>query len=193
MKLGAVLSLKACVRRNNRRGIAQDVNCLDTRPMPDYRRAWHPAGLGGMGLGTMAEIRRKASRLLCPRTMRKKVKSIQSHVGGRVAHKGLEIEAFCVWDGETLVLNILGKPNAKRDAIGKVKGNQLKISVTAAPVGGKATDHMVRFLAKEFGVTANDIEVVFGRFNVNKQLRIKSPKNLPTVISKQLSQEVKNA
>lgn len=122
-----------------------------------------------------------------------KVKSTQSHVGGGVAHKGLAINSFCVWDGETLVLNILGKPSAKQDAIGKVKGNQLKVSVTAAPVGGRATDHMVRFLAEEFGVTINDIEVVFGRFNVNKQLRIKSPKNLPSVINKHLSQEVQNA
>jgi len=30
--------------------------------------------------------------------------------------------------------------------------------------------------------------VVFGRFNVNKQLRIKSPKQLPSVINKHLSQ-----
>lgn len=85
------------------------------------------------------------------------------------------------------MLNILGKPSAKQDAIGKAKGNQLKISVTASPVAGRATDHMVRFLAKEFGVTIKDIDVIFGRFNVNKQLRIKSPKNLPLVISKHLS------
>jgi hypothetical protein len=104
-------------------------------------------------------------------------------------NKGAAISSFCAWDGETLVLNILGQPSAKQDAIGKVKGKQLKISVTAAPVAGRATDHMVRFLAKEFGVTTKDIEVVFGRFNVNKQLRIKSPKNLPAVISKHLSQE----
>lgn len=104
-------------------------------------------------------------------------------------NKGSAVNSFCFWDGEILVLNILGKPSAKQDAIGKAKGHQLKISVTAAPVGGKATDHMVRFLAKEFGVTANDIEVVFGRFNVNKQLRIKSPKKFPSVISKHLSQE----
>lgn len=110
-----------------------------------------------------------------------------------MARKESAMNSFCAWDGDTLVLNILGKPSAKQDVIGKAKGNQLKISVTAAPVGGKATDHMVRFLAKEFGVTANDIEVVFGRFNVNKQLRIKSPKALPAVISKQLSQEAKNA
>ncbi len=100
--------------------------------------------------------------------------------------------SFCAWDGETLVLNILGKPSAKQDVIGKAKGNQLKISVTASPVAGRATDHMVRFLAKEFGVTIKDIEVVFGRLNVNKQLRIKAPKSLPSVISKQFLQEVKN-
>jgi uncharacterized protein (TIGR00251 family) len=102
------------------------------------------------------------------------------------------MSSFCAWDEEMLVLNILGKPGAKQDAIGKAKGNQLKISVTASPVAGRATDHMVRFLAKEFGVTISDIEVVFGRFNVNKQLRIKAPKNLPSVIGKQLVQQVNN-
>jgi uncharacterized protein len=95
--------------------------------------------------------------------------------------------SFCAWDGETLVLNILGTPGAKRDAIGKPKGHQLKVSVTAAPVAGRATDHMVRFLAGEFGVSVGDIQVVFGRFNVNKQLRIKSPKSLPPVIAKHLA------
>jgi uncharacterized protein len=98
------------------------------------------------------------------------------------------MKSFCGWDGETLVLNILGTPSAKKDAIGKVKGTQLKVSVTAAPVAGKATDHMVRFLAEEFGVDVKSIEVVFGRMNVNKQLRIKSPKHLPSVFSRHLSQ-----
>lgn len=89
---------------------------------------------------------------------------------------------FYQWEGDVLVLNVLGTPSAKRDAIGKPKGNQLKISVTEAPVRGKATDHMVAFLAKTFGISSSDIEVVYGRMNVNKQLRIKSPKNLPSCI-----------
>jgi len=91
-------------------------------------------------------------------------------------------KTFCTWDGDTLVLNVLGTPGASRDAIGKVKGHQLKISVTEAPRVGRATDHMVRFLAEEFGVARSDIEVVFGRKNVNKQLRIKAPKQLPAGI-----------
>lgn len=98
--------------------------------------------------------------------------------------------AFCAWDKETLVLNILGTPSAKKDAIGKPKGNQLKVSVTAAPVAGKATDHMVKFLAKEFEVGTSDITVVFGRFNVNKQLRIQSPKKLPAVVAKALAESL---
>ena len=106
----------------------------------------------------------------------------------KIASKKLVIKSFCAWDGEILVLNILGTPSAKLDAIGKPKGNQLKVSVTAAPVAGRATDHIVKFLAEQFGITPKEIEVVFGRMNVNKQLRIHSLKILPAVISKHLSQ-----
>lgn len=95
-----------------------------------------------------------------------------------------DMKSFYAWDGDVLILNILGTPSAKKDAIGKPKGNQLKISVTAAPVGGRATDYMVKWLAKEFAVNKSDIEVVFGRMNVNKQLRIKNPQKLPRAIEK---------
>jgi len=94
-------------------------------------------------------------------------------------------DSFFAWDGDVLILNVLGKPAAAKDAIGKPKGTQLKISVTAQPKGGKATDHMVRFLAPLFGVAVADIEVVFGQENVNKQLRIKAPKKLPPVFGAQ--------
>jgi uncharacterized protein (TIGR00251 family) len=89
--------------------------------------------------------------------------------------------SFFWWEDDTLVINVLGRPSASRDAIGKPKGRQLKISVTAAPQLGRATDHMVRFLAGEFGVPQAAIVVVFGRFNVNKQLRVTSPQILPSI------------
>ncbi len=90
-------------------------------------------------------------------------------------------ESFFAWDGDVLVVNILGKPAASKDAIGKPKGTQLKVSVTATPKDGKATDYLVRFLAPQFGVPVANIEVVFGRENVNKQLRIRAPTKLPAV------------
>ena len=92
---------------------------------------------------------------------------------------------FYSWEGDVLVLNILGTPNAKKDAIGKVKGHQLCVSVKAEPRAGKATDYMVRYLAEEFDVAKDDIQVVSGRMNVNKVLRIKAPKRLPAVIGQQ--------
>jgi len=95
-----------------------------------------------------------------------------------------DVKSFYAWDGDVLILNVLGTPNSKRDAIGKPYGNQLKISVREEPQGGRATDYMVRFLSGEFGVAIKDIEVVKGRFNVNKQLRIKNPQKLPPDIER---------
>jgi uncharacterized protein len=99
-------------------------------------------------------------------------------------------DSFFAWEGDVLIVNILGKPASSRDAIGKPKGTQLKVSVTAAPQAGKATDHMVRFLAPLFGVPVSHIEVVFGRENVNKQLRIKAPTKLPAVFTQTAGQEL---
>jgi uncharacterized protein YggU (UPF0235/DUF167 family) len=90
---------------------------------------------------------------------------------------------FFWWEGDELVFNVLGKPSARVDAIGMAKGRQLMISVTEAPKLGRATDHMVRFLAGEFGVKVSAITVVYGRMNVNKQLRIKAPAKLPGVFA----------
>lgn len=105
---------------------------------------------------------------------------------------GQELGSFCAWDGDVLVLNILGTPNASRDAIGKPSGHQLRISVTERPVAGRATDHMVRYLAGRFGVSVGDIEVVFGRFNINKQMRIRAPQKLPAVVAKHLGSPVES-
>ena len=80
------------------------------------------------------------------------------------------------------MLNILGRPRAKKTKIGKIIGKQLEIHVAENPVRGKATAHLVDFLAEEFQVPRSAITVVFGMYNVNKQLRIAAPKRLPKVI-----------
>ena len=102
--------------------------------------------------------------------------------------RNLTGDSFFAWDDDVLVVNILGKPSASKDAIGKPFGKQLKVSVTAKPLNGKATDHMVRFLAPLFGVSVSAIEVVFGQENVNKQLRIKAPAKLPPVFTSKADQ-----
>lgn len=100
-----------------------------------------------------------------------------------------KMDSFYIWEGDTLILNVLGTPSAKRDQIGKPFGNQLKISVKESPRNGRATDYMVRFLANEFDVPLKNIEVVLGRFNINKQLRITNPQNLPAQITHKIESE----
>lgn len=94
--------------------------------------------------------------------------------------------SFCHLEGEYLILNVLGNPNAKKTCFGKVKGDQIKISVNANPVNGEATERMIQFLAIEFGVRIKDIEVVFGQTQINKRLKIHAPKKLPYVVSAEL-------
>lgn len=96
--------------------------------------------------------------------------------------EALSMPSFCHWEGDTLVLNILGRPRAKKTAIGRVIGKQLEVHVAENPVRGRATAHLVRFLAEEFQVPESSITVVFGVYNVNKQLRIAAPKRLPALI-----------
>ncbi|GAB4123553.1 MAG: hypothetical protein Fur0040_04940 [Sideroxydans sp.] len=96
--------------------------------------------------------------------------------------RGEAMDGFCKWDGDTLVLNILGRPRAKKTKLGRVLGKQLEIHVAEDPVRGKATAHMVEFLAEEFGVPKSQITVVFGVYNVNKQVRIMAPQKLPSMI-----------
>jgi uncharacterized protein YggU (UPF0235/DUF167 family) len=92
------------------------------------------------------------------------------------------MQSFCYWEGDTLVLNILGRPRAKKTKIGKVIGKQLEIHVAENPLRGRATAHLVDFLAEEFQVPKRAITVVFGVYNVNKQLRITAPQRLPAII-----------
>ena len=89
-----------------------------------------------------------------------------------------DMKNFYAWDGDELVLNVLGTPGAKRDKILSPRGNELKISVKVAPEQGKATEYMIKFLAKTFGVKKTDIRVVFGQTTINKQFRIKNPTKL---------------
>ena len=50
------------------------------------------------------------------------------------------MNSFYSWETDTLRLNVLGTPGAKQNKIGKVKGNQLKVSVNCAAEKGKTTN-----------------------------------------------------
>ncbi len=91
---------------------------------------------------------------------------------------------FFRWEdgGSVLVIDVLGKPGAKRDAIGRVMalpgGARLAVHVAAVAEGGKATRRLSDFLAAEFGVAKSDVVLVHGPASVNKQFRVLRPTRL---------------
>jgi uncharacterized protein (TIGR00251 family) len=97
----------------------------------------------------------------------------------RDAADGSAPAAHFRWDGSDLVLEILGKPGARRDAFVRVAGGRLAVQIAAVAEGGRATARLLGFLAAEFGVAKSAVELVYGAASPKKQVRIRSPQRLP--------------
>ena len=87
------------------------------------------------------------------------------------------------WDGEDLLISIRVQTGASHNKIVGIVDHVFKIHITAAPVDGKANNHLIQYLAKTFGVAKSRVELVSGDKSRNKRLRIISPKDLPAGIS----------
>jgi uncharacterized protein (TIGR00251 family) len=92
------------------------------------------------------------------------------------------VRDFYSWQGNDLLLRIRLQPRASGDEIVGVQDGALKIRITAPPVDGKANDHLVRYLAKVFDVSASRVTLVFGHKGKDKRVLIKAPARLPAFI-----------
>ena len=94
-------------------------------------------------------------------------------------------------EGDSVFLNLWVKPNAHRDAWGEHQvgphGPALRVSVACAPEKGKATQQVLRFVAKEFGVTLQQVALLSGASTPYKRVRIDQPRRWPEVASRSLS------
>lgn len=91
---------------------------------------------------------------------------------------------IAVWrDGDALVLRLYIQPRASRDLIAGVHGDEIKVAITAPPVDGQANAHLIRFLAKEFGVAKSSVAIMKGELGRHKQLSIDLPRRIPGVIT----------
>jgi len=92
------------------------------------------------------------------------------------------------WQGDSLILSVRVQPRASTDEIvgpcdDGQDGQSLKIRITAPPVDGKANAHLIKFLAKSFGVAKSRVQVVTGETGRNKRIHIVAPGKLPPYIS----------
>ncbi|HJQ98188.1 MAG TPA: DUF167 domain-containing protein [Candidatus Polarisedimenticolaceae bacterium] len=69
-------------------------------------------------------------------------------------------------------LKLRVSPRAKRNAILGLRGDTLKVSVTAVPERGKANDAVVELLAGALGVAPSSIELVSGGSSKDKVVEI---------------------
>ena len=89
---------------------------------------------------------------------------------------------FYQWEGDDLLISIRVQPKSSRDEIIGAYDDALKIRITAAPVDGKANSHLVKYLARTFGVAKSRVELISGDNSRNKRVRIQSPATLPAGI-----------
>jgi len=74
-----------------------------------------------------------------------------------------------------ILLKVHLQPKASKNEIVGPYRDGIKVRVTAAPVEGSANKVLLRFLAKEFGVTPSSVEIVRGHRSREKLIRIAAP------------------
>ena len=83
------------------------------------------------------------------------------------------------WEKEVLYLDCSIQPKSNEDRLVGPVGEYLKIRISAAPTDGKANKHLVRYLAKLFGIKQAAITIVSGQTGRHKRLCIKKPLSIP--------------
>lgn len=70
-------------------------------------------------------------------------------------------------------LSIKVRPRAaKTEIVGKMDDDVLKINIAAPPIGGKANIELIKFFAKEFGVTRDCVKIISGAGGRGKLVKI---------------------
>ena len=87
------------------------------------------------------------------------------------------------WDGADLILQLHVKPRASREGLGEPTARGLKVRLTAPPAENQANEALQALLAREFSVPKGDISLERGATGRQKQVRIRSPRRLPTGLS----------
>ncbi len=86
---------------------------------------------------------------------------------------------FYQWQDDKLILHCYLQPKASKDEFVGLHENRLKIRITAPPIDGKANTHLIKFLAKSFGVAKNAVIIEKGELGRQKTVSISHPQLIP--------------
>jgi uncharacterized protein (TIGR00251 family) len=90
---------------------------------------------------------------------------------------------FYQWQDGDLILTCHLQPKASKDEFVGEYGEAIKIRIKAAPIEGKANAALIAFLAKQFGVSKRDVELISGESNKHKRVRVSQPKKIPEALA----------
>ncbi|MFQ3235753.1 MAG: hypothetical protein ACI9C4_001315 [Paraglaciecola sp.] len=82
-----------------------------------------------------------------------------------------------------LRLRIYLQPKAAKDLIMGLHGDEIKISITAPPLEGKANAYLIKYIAKQFAVAKSNVSLIKGELNRHKTLHVLHPKQIPAQIA----------
>lgn len=80
---------------------------------------------------------------------------------------------------EDLILHVVIQPKASRDAFAGILNGELKITITAPPVDGKANEHLRRFLSRQFRTAAGNVTILRGETGRHKTVKITGAREIP--------------
>lgn len=69
-----------------------------------------------------------------------------------------------------VVLNVLVQPRASHNQVVGLQGDELKLRLTSPPVDGAANKLCIHYLAKLFGISKGDVELISGDKSRHKRL-----------------------
>ncbi|MBK7708380.1 MAG: YggU family protein [Acidobacteria bacterium] len=65
-------------------------------------------------------------------------------------------------------------PRASRTEIAGELDGALKIRIASPPVDGAANEELIKFLAKQLGVSKSDVEIAGGKNSKSKSIRVRN-------------------
>jgi hypothetical protein len=80
---------------------------------------------------------------------------------------------LCTESDGAITFTVRIVPRASKSACAGEHDGALKVRVAAPPVEGAANAELVRFLAREFGVPARDVEIKSGHASKSKVVRVR--------------------
>jgi uncharacterized protein (TIGR00251 family) len=75
-------------------------------------------------------------------------------------------------DGDSLLLRVKVLPNAGRNQLAGLRGEELLVRLQAQPRKGEANRELLRFLARSLGLPRGSLQIVSGQTSGHKLLRL---------------------